>query len=397
MAANDIKRLNYFTGQFLETQDFQDEQNYHIDMRWRLNRLLYSPGIVDGGFKVTKIGDKRIKVGAGFAIDGNGRELLIITPQEKDISGFAANASVYIALRYAYATLPEDNRTKENISGFIRITERPEIKLLSALPSGNDVGIDIPIAKLQLDGSGNTQSTIDTSVRQLANLMVRGGKVGIGTTGPEAKLEVAVDANDANTKPLVVGKLIRGVSEVTFNYLTILNNGNVGIGNTTPQAKLDIGGGIKTNEIRIRDIRSGRWFDIYFENETIVFCHQSGSGQFMGQDGNWQKKSDISLKENISELHGILDKTMQLIPVKFSWKCNKTNDIGFIAQDVEKVFPELVSTIKDYQGNKGEIKGLPYSHFGVIAIAAIKEMKELFDERLKLLEQRLETLRCTDQ
>jgi hypothetical protein len=57
------------------------------------------------------------------------------------------------------------------------------------------------------------------------------GNVGIGTPSPGAKLEVAVDASDADTKPLVVGK-------GTTNYLTILNNGNVGIGTTNPTADL---------------------------------------------------------------------------------------------------------------------------------------------------------------
>jgi len=59
MAANDIKRLNYFTGQFLEAQDFIDEQSYHLEMRRRRNRLQMGPGVLDG-LGVTKTGAKEV-------------------------------------------------------------------------------------------------------------------------------------------------------------------------------------------------------------------------------------------------------------------------------------------------------------------------------------------------
>ena len=64
-------------------------------------------------------------------------------------------------------------------------------------------------------------------------LVTADGKIGIGTITPGAKLAIAVDANDTDTKPFTVGK-------GTTNYLTISNSGNVGIGATTPTAKLAV-------------------------------------------------------------------------------------------------------------------------------------------------------------
>ncbi|HNG37303.1 MAG TPA: hypothetical protein PK068_12090, partial [Nitrosomonas sp.] len=56
---NNIERLNYFTGQFLEADDFKAEQEYHIRMRRIGNRLLYSgSGVLDGGFQVTSTESK---------------------------------------------------------------------------------------------------------------------------------------------------------------------------------------------------------------------------------------------------------------------------------------------------------------------------------------------------
>ncbi|MCK5712331.1 MAG: hypothetical protein KAI25_06425, partial [Hyphomicrobiaceae bacterium] len=42
------KRMNYFDRQFLRANDFQDEQEYHIDRRRRHNRLLHKPGVAKG-------------------------------------------------------------------------------------------------------------------------------------------------------------------------------------------------------------------------------------------------------------------------------------------------------------------------------------------------------------
>lgn len=54
--------------------------------------------------------------------------------------------------------------------------------------------------------------------------------------------------------------------------------------------------------------------------------------------------SDETLKEEIRPLEGSLDKILQLEGVSYTWKENKSQDVGLIAQNVEKVYPELVKT-----------------------------------------------------
>jgi hypothetical protein len=41
-------RVRYFNGQFLQEEDFQVEQAYHLDRQRRHNRTLHTPGIADG-------------------------------------------------------------------------------------------------------------------------------------------------------------------------------------------------------------------------------------------------------------------------------------------------------------------------------------------------------------
>lgn len=91
--------------------------------------------------------------------------------------------------------------------------------------------------------------------------------------------------------------------------------------------------------------------------------------------------SDISLKENIKPIENALDKVEKLQGVTFDWKESDSildikQDIGFIAQDVQKVLPELVR-----ENDNGK---LSLRHQGIISVLT-EAIKELSD-RVKALE-----------
>ena len=90
--------------------------------------------------------------------------------------------------------------------------------------------------------------------------------------------------------------------------------------------------------------------------------------------------SDISLKENIKPIESALDKVEKLQGVTFDWKeqdiTNLKEDIGFIAQDVQKVLPELVRENKDGK--------LSLRHQGIIPVL-LEAIKEL-SNKVKALE-----------
>ena len=92
--------------------------------------------------------------------------------------------------------------------------------------------------------------------------------------------------------------------------------------------------------------------------------------------------SDIRLKENIKPIESALDKVSKLQGVTFDWKKSDSildikEDIGFIAQDVQKVIPELVKENKDGM--------LSMRHQGIapILLEAIKELKAEIEELKK--------------
>ena len=97
--------------------------------------------------------------------------------------------------------------------------------------------------------------------------------------------------------------------------------------------------------------------------------------------GAWSG-SDIRWKKDIKPLENSLSKILSLQGVNFNWRKDeypelKFSDgvqVGFIAQDVEKVFPEVVTT-----DNNG-YKGISYERIIPMLTAAIQEQQKQIEE-----------------
>jgi hypothetical protein len=76
-------------------------------------------------------------------------------------------------------------------------------------------------------------------------------------------------------------------------------------------------------------------------------------------------------KENVKPLDSQLDNISKLNPVEFDWKKDNRHDIGFIAEEVQKVYPDLVS-----ESSEGRIEGINYSKLTSVLIKAIQEQQE---------------------
>ena len=101
--------------------------------------------------------------------------------------------------------------------------------------------------------------------------------------------------------------------------------------------------------------------------------------------GSWTQCSDIKLKKNIRKIQNPLDKVLRLNGVTYNWRIDEFpsyqfeegEKIGLIAQDVEKVFPELVK--KESDG----IKSVNYSNMTAVLVEAMKEQQKIIDEQNK--------------
>ena len=96
--------------------------------------------------------------------------------------------------------------------------------------------------------------------------------------------------------------------------------------------------------------------------------------------------SDQRLKENIVNIPNALDKVMDLNGVEFDWSTkymnahggydglfNRKHQVGVIAQEVEKVLPEVVADRPD------GYKAVRYEQLVPLLIEAIKELKTEID------------------
>jgi hypothetical protein len=113
---------------------------------------------------------------------------------------------------------------------------------------------------------------------------------------------------------------------------------------------------------------------IYCNNgaETLLFSDKSPYAP-----PGYAVNSDIRLKEDIVTIPDALERLQSIRGVNFRWKKGKGDNAlhaGMIAQEVEKVFPEVVQT-----GKEG-MKSITYGQFAGVLVEAVKDLKKENDE-----------------
>lgn len=132
-------------------------------------------------------------------------------------------------------------------------------------------------------------------------------------------------------------------------------SGNLGIGNSAPGYKLDVTGDINSSTaLRVAGTQ---------------VCTSAGCTAV----------SDRRLKENIQPLENSLENILKLDAVSYDWKDKSKygdkHQIGFIAQEVEKIFPEVIATDK-----KSGLKSVAYDHLVAPLVEAVKTLNQKIDE-----------------
>ncbi len=220
-------------------------------------------------------------------------------------------------------------------------------------------------------------------------IMTSGSGVGLGDMIFATK---STGADNASTERIRItsGGRVQMTADVTMS-------GSVGIGETTLQRKFNLYDGTDTWTRVQCGASTADWLHgIAGSDHTYKWYNQSSNGgvgykMALATSGTltvsadlvaYGSPSDKRLKENIKPIESALDKVSKLQGVTFDWKekgiTNLKKDIGFIAQDVQKVIPELV--------RKNENELLSMRHQGVIPIL-VEAIKEL-EVRIKELENK---------
>ena len=113
-------------------------------------------------------------------------------------------------------------------------------------------------------------------------------------------------------------------------------------------------------------------------NSTMLTCDTSGNFTATGNVGAY---SDMALKEDIYQIENALEKVNQLRGVHFTRKSNNSKEIGVVANEVEKVVPELVDEHEDKE--LGTVKTMKYANTVGLLIEAVKDLSKQIEELKK--------------
>jgi hypothetical protein len=146
---------------------------------------------------------------------------------------------------------------------------------------------------------------------------------------------------------------LRIFNKSELNGLVIKENGFIGMGNNAPTVRLQVTGDIIANSI-------------------------AGS-------------SDARFKTNIAPIANPLQKVLALRGVNFNWNTSEfpqkmfseKRTLGFIAQEVEKVLPEIVQTENTTEG----YKSVQYDKVVALLVEAMKEQQKQINQLRKQVKQ----------
>jgi hypothetical protein len=130
----------------------------------------------------------------------------------------------------------------------------------------------------------------------------------------------------------------------TKTVMTLNGAGNVGIGTTVPSAKLEVKGSGTT---------SATYGFIVTDSTAVSNLQVRDDGYGYLRAAAWTYGSDRRMKKNIKYFNGGLGKILQLNPVRFDYIRGQTNQLGFIAQDVQGIIPEAVTVADNQTGYLG--------------------------------------------
>ena len=117
---------------------------------------------------------------------------------------------------------------------------------------------------------------------------------------------------------------------------------------------------------------------------THLYFFNGSNNPYLSGTGVWTDASDISIKKDIQEIQYGLETVNALKPRRYKHKECNTEDIGFVAQEVEQIVPEVVTGGEDESTGKG----LAYGHLTAILTKAVQELSEKIDK----LEARMTTI-----
>ena len=210
-------------------------------------------------------------------------------------------------------------------------------------------------------GTGQTTVTTgDLLYGSAANTWSKLADVATGSVLISGGVGVAPSWSSAPTVTSITAPTVNSATSLTFQTngtttaMTVDTSGNLLVGATSLStsntgffvAPANGGAGVPGIYNQGASSSAGNTYHVYSTTASAYRFYVSYGGVINATNTTISAISDQRLKENIVDLDMGLDKIMLLKPRKFDWKVGKGKDIkddrGFIAQEFEQVFPDLV-------------------------------------------------------
>lgn len=200
----------------------------------------------------------------------------------------------------------------------------------------------------------------------------------------------------------------------SYSYrMTITPDGQVGIGTTVPEAVLDLRSsaaagkpgiylqGFDSSELDIaadvgEQLQIGEW-DPSGDTATLN-AKIDGAGDFYTNDGTVSSLSDERVKKDISSISGSLNKLLSLRPVTFEFnglgqvRTDMGLQSGFIAQEIEAVFPNIVSEDTRFCDGGDPCEKVGHTSYKTLSMAKLipylVDAIQSLEERIRVLEDK---------
>jgi len=257
---------------------------------------------------------------------------------------------------------------------------------------------------MRLDSSGNVGigTTSPAALSSYRTLDVRGSTGGgfrFGNATDSGYLYS--DSNETNiasatSKPLLF-------STNTAERMRITSSGSVGIGTTNPSSPLHVldsntsGSSFYTQatsasfagfalELAVnRGTTNNSYYFIRASQTGVAYrFNVADSGNVTNTNGSYGAISDAKLKENIVDASPKLNKLNQLKVRNYNFIGDDLKQIGFVAQEIEKVFPSIVETAtdRDKEGNDlgTTTKSIKITVLIPMLVKAIQEQTQIIND-----------------
>lgn len=339
-------------------------------------------------------GDGLYKVGSVVNVGTASSDRIIVNPDDIDL------APVSTANTFTDSTTEKYFITTVQTDGYGRVSGITSDKHQYASYTDHGVVRLDPLAF-----SVNAVSGIITAASgfNVVNINMPLNQEGLGIITASIIKGASIDSNgsidqmvNANFSGIVTAASFVGDGSNLSNIITgvglATEGGYVGSGATTLDFRgpglgvvtVDVASGLGTVTIEGgRDIDEiGNANQVLYKDNTNT-ATTSANLQFNGTNltcaGNVTANSDERLKENVETITNALDKVKQLRGVEYDHKKTGEHSIGVIAQEIEKVIPEVV--FEDAMG----IKSVAYQNIVAVLIEAIKEQQVQIEELKKKL------------